>query len=120
MSALADAKRDCFQLKGSLFTLTALELHDYAPDLLNEQLERKVSQAPKFFQHAPIVLSLDKLADSIDVDLAELQRICQQQGLLPVGIKGGSNQLQEQAAKLGLAKLSASKSQASSEPKPSI
>lgn len=38
-----------YELKGSVFTMTVLHLEDAIPEQIQQLLEQKASQAPKFF-----------------------------------------------------------------------
>lgn len=103
--------QQAFQLRGSLFTLSALQLFD--PDLkaIDKQLRELVYQAPKFFQHAPIVIDLDKLAEyDEEIDFAGIVKTLRKHKLIPVGVRGGTpKQLATAAEKYHLAILSQSK-----------
>ncbi len=54
-----------FQLKGSLFTLTVLQLNDSDIAQFSQQLASLVARTPKFFQYMPVVIDLQKLNRSI-------------------------------------------------------
>lgn len=99
-----------FQLKGSLFTLTVLQLLHTDSALFAEQLDELVKQAPKFFQATPVVLDLQLLDESIiNINFQELCELLQSRGMVPIGIRGGSDKQQFNARALGLAVLTASK-----------
>lgn len=94
------------QLKGSLFTLTVLQLIENNLSSLFEQLEVMVKQAPKFFQNAPIVIDLQKIKNSNDsVDFFTMAETLRGHGLIPVGVRGGNAQQHSQALSAGLALL---------------
>jgi len=44
-----------YELKGSVFTMTVLHLENAIPEQIQELLTKKASQAPKFFDSAPLV-----------------------------------------------------------------
>jgi len=97
------SNKPAFKLKGSSFTLTALQLIN--PDLqqIEKELLVKVQQAPKFFDNTPVVIDLQSLtSDARRMDLTQLITILQKYQLLPIGLKGGSPQHQTVAAQLGL------------------
>ena len=80
-----------FQLKGSMLALTILELSVNDLDRLDTQLAEKVEQAPQFFQDAPIILALDKCAQSTELlDLKRLLSICRKHGLRPLALRAES------------------------------
>ena len=99
-------KEPCFQLKGSLFTLSVLQLQ--RPNLaeLDQQLQEKIQLAPKFFQYAPIVVDLQKInVTETPIDFAELGNIIRKHLLIPVGIRGVSEAIQLQAQVAGFATM---------------
>ncbi|SES18860.1 septum site-determining protein MinC [Halopseudomonas bauzanensis] len=78
-----------FQLKGGMLTMTVLELVHLAPQRFAIQLAEKVEQAPNFFQDTPVLISLEKLDDNLDISgLIALLRICRDHGLQPVALRG--------------------------------
>jgi septum site-determining protein MinC len=95
-----------FLLKGSSFTLTTLQLLTLDYDTLHSQLGYKVGQAPKFFNHTPVVLDIQKVASiPVEIDFVKLLNIIRQYGLIPVGLRGGNPDQQSRALALGLAVL---------------
>jgi septum site-determining protein MinC len=95
-----------FLLKGSSFTLTTLQLLTLDYESLHAQLGDKVGQAPKFFNHTPVVLDIQKVTTiPIDIDFIKLLNIIRQHGLIPVGLRGGDPEQQSRALALGLAVL---------------
>jgi len=95
-----------FLLKGSSFTLTTLQLLTLDYETLHSQLGYKVGQAPKFFNHTPVVLDIQKVASiPVEIDFIKLLNIIRQHGLIPVGLRGGNPDQQSRALALGLAVL---------------
>lgn len=93
-----------FQLKGSLFTLSVLQLKSHDLNLLASQLAEKIKLAPRFFNHAPIVIDLHDTELTLDhFDFKELKKILTQNQLIPVGIRGGKQEAQAQAEAAGFA-----------------
>lgn len=59
-----------FQIKGSMVTLTTLELISNQLEQLDKQLAERIAQAPTFFHETPIILAIDKRQDpATPVDL---------------------------------------------------
>jgi septum site-determining protein MinC len=105
-----------FQLKGGLYPLTALQLLGTDLAIFEKQLSAKIQQAPKFFEHAPIVIDLQKLSASEDtLNFKALLELLLKKNLMPVGLKGGNSVQQAAAAAAGLPSLRAS-AQADTEP----
>ena len=78
-----------FHLKGGMLAMTVVELMQQAPERFAIQLAEKVEQAPNFFQDTPVLISLEKLDESLDITgLITLLRICRDHGLLPVALRG--------------------------------
>lgn len=112
---VAEESTTCFQLKGASFTLPTLRLYslDYAK--LGILLDEKIKQAPNFFKQAPIVLDLQPISQFQDlVDLNQLAETIRKKGLILVGIRGATAQIQESARIAGLAILPEAKSERSS------
>ncbi|PCJ46647.1 MAG: septum site-determining protein MinC [Moraxellaceae bacterium] len=80
----------CFKLKGSRVTITILELYEYDYATFNQQLAETVRSAPDFFQQTPVILSLERCKDTGAIDFIEIGDLCREYGLVPVAIRGGS------------------------------
>lgn len=92
-----------FELKGSLFTLTVLHLFHPDRTTIERHLEEKVRQAPGFFSNTPVVIDLDGLVNVTDgVDFSGLYQLLRGHGMVPVGIRNGTAELQEIARQAGL------------------
>ncbi|MEZ5593520.1 MAG: septum site-determining protein MinC [Gammaproteobacteria bacterium] len=99
-------QRPAFELKGSLFTLTILQLKRTDLVLIDQQLLIKINQAPSFFQNAPVVIDLSELTDKDEsLDFAALSAILRSRGMVPVGIRNGTESLQTAARMAGLSIL---------------
>lgn len=92
-----------FQLKGSLFTLSVLQLNDIDLEQIDADITAKIQLAPKFFNHAPIVVDLS-MVDTADTScFAALKLLLENHGLVPVGVRGASAQLHEHIRAAGFA-----------------
>ncbi len=75
MSSTQD--QPALQLKGSMLTLTTLDVLSAEPDLLREQLSSRIAQAPDFFANAPILLTLEQLPqEQQPALLADILALC--------------------------------------------
>ncbi len=93
-----------FQLKGSLFTLSVLQLRHHDLAALAAQLSEKIKLAPKFFNHAPIVIDLHDPNLLVDqIDFKELKKVLTQNQLIPVGVRSGKQEAQAKAEAAGFA-----------------
>ena len=83
----------CFQIKGSAITTIVLELFNYSAARFSKQLHDKVAQAPRLFERAPVVISLEKLDENqTDLDFSVVIEICKSVGLQPMAFKGSEDQ----------------------------
>jgi septum site-determining protein MinC len=94
-----------FQLKGSLFTLTTFLLESGDLAGIEQQLSNAIKQAPKFFDNTPLVIDLKKFSETGDIHFPNLLTLLRGFKLIPIGIRGGTPQLQQQAAQAGMAIL---------------
>lgn len=99
-----------FELKGSLFTLTVLHLREVDHPTIAGYLAEKVRQAPGFFRNTPVVIDLETLPAGITLDFTGLHTLLRAQGLIPVGVRHGSHELQAAAVLAGLPILPDSRS----------
>jgi septum site-determining protein MinC len=98
------------EFKGNLLTLMVLHLLDSDSQKIAEQLAEKISKAPGFFQHAPVVIDLQAVQDeNSEVDLPELVRLLRNYGLVPVAVRGANPQQREMALSANLGLLTDSK-----------
>ena len=105
-----------FLLKGSQYTLTALQLLSLDYKTFKEQLAEKVSQAPKFFNNTPVVIDLQRIMSvPVAIDFDQLFNIIRGHGLVPVGIRGGTPDHQSQVSRMGFAILPESKTEQTAE-----
>lgn len=97
-----------FQLKGSLLTLTVLQLLQTDSLAFALQLSTLVKKTPNFFKNAPVVIDLEKLQDTNhSIDFAAIKAELIKYGLLPVGIRNANEQQTELAIAAGLGVLAA-------------
>ena len=83
-----------FQIKGSLFTLTVLQLLNTELESIERQIKIKVKQAPQFFNYAPIVVDLSSIEDAVTLEFIEgLNAVLREQTLIPVGYRTHNKQL---------------------------
>ena len=100
-------KAQAFKLKGRLYTFPVLSVLDSDLALFSQQLAEVVVQAPRLFNHTPVVLDLSGIQDK-PIDLQQLCQCLRSHTMIPVGMQGGNVMLETQAQCLGLAVLHAS------------
>lgn len=101
MSLNVDRASTAFTFKGGMLPMTVMELTSADPERIREQLAGKLSQSPAFFQHTPVVLSVEKL-DEPHLALERICAVCRGHKLLPVAVRGGGDPIKQSAWALGL------------------
>ena len=101
MSLNMDRENTAFTFKGGMLPMTVMELSSADPEEIRAQLVSKISQSPAFFQHTPVVLSVEKL-DEPHLALERLCAVCRAHKLLPVAVRGGADGVKQSAWALGL------------------
>ena len=105
-------QNNTFQFKGSLQTLTVLQLLENNPAAFEMQLAAVAKQTPNFFKNAPVIIDLEKLTDANNnIDLARIKAELLKYGMIPVGIRNGSPSQNETARAIGLGILAAGKNE---------
>ncbi len=98
----------CFRFKGSSISLTELELLDYRPEQLHQQLEAQSRAMPQLFQQMPILLNLVKLPEEQALpELGELVALCRTFGINPIGVRGDARLDPARCQAAGMAYFSA-------------
>jgi len=91
-----------FQFKASFSPCTILQLARYDLDQLSSQLIDVVKRAPNFFLGSPVVIELEKVKTLGILDFAKIKEILLSQNLVPIGVRGGSEEQHIAAASVGL------------------
>lgn len=91
-----------FELKGSLFTLTVMLLRYADYPAIEQALVDKVRQAPGFFNNTPLVIDLELLPSYQCPDFRALLELLHRYGLVPVGVRNGTQAQQQAALSSGL------------------
>lgn len=109
----------CFELKGSLFTLTVLQLFDDDLTRLESELKERIKMAPGFFNHTPLVIDLNELSEEKQkLDFFSLRELLLSLSIVPVGIKGASKSVHTLLEAAGMAVLAEAKPKREINPKP--
>jgi septum site-determining protein MinC len=107
-----------FQLKGSLFAFTILQLLQDGLEAITQQLMALTQQTPTFFKHMPIIIDLQKLTNKNPIDWQGLQLLLRNQGLIPVGVLNATPEQAETAQVAGLALLTQQRGEISEKSQP--
>jgi len=101
-----------FQLKGSLLTITVLELLKADMPSIQAQFLSLIKQTPDLFRRMPIILDLHKIKDAkMTLDFLAIQQLLRTHGLIPVGVRGGDPEQETAASEAGLAILNTPKTE---------
>ena len=91
-----------FQIKGSLFTLSVLQILEQNLTEFEKQITMKIKQAPQFFNNTPMVIELSAIEAHIDVAfIDQLNEILKKHTLIPVGYRCKTKDLAEHIKKHG-------------------
>ena len=91
------------EFKSSTFSVPVLVISSNDMMVIEQQLQAKIRLAPEFFKNSPLVLDVQELnKHAIEIDVAEVIAIIRKLGLLPIGIRGGNAQQNEQMISLGI------------------
>lgn len=102
----ATSPNPAFELKAATFTLPVIRLLGVEMDVVADQLAVKVDQAPDFFRNTPVVIDLSGLPrGSGELEFPQLVGLMRGFGMIPVGIRGGTEDQHEAAQAMELAIL---------------
>lgn len=103
-------KTEVFKLKGSLITVTILQLSSFDLEAFENQLQMLVEKTPKFFEHMPLIFDLQALPEhQAGLNFATLMQVCKHFKIVPIGIRNASPLLESQALAAELAIFPVSK-----------
>ncbi|CAG9001377.1 MAG: Septum site-determining protein MinC [Candidatus Celerinatantimonas neptuna] len=74
------------EIKGTTFTISVVHLTDADLQHIKTVLEKKMAQAPNFFESAPVIVNISQVNESID--FAKLNETIKATGFIMVGITG--------------------------------
>ncbi len=95
-----------FELKGSLLTLTVLHVLNPDKQAFSTHLRQQAEKTPNLFKNMPIVIDLQQMTDPRHaIDFVWLQQQLREHGLIPVGVRHGTETLKQAAQATGLAVL---------------
>ncbi|MFI4926436.1 MAG: septum site-determining protein MinC [Burkholderiales bacterium] len=100
--AIAGRPPATFEIKSANLPLVALLLKSGDLDALSRELQDRFGDSPDFFDHDPLVIDLAALGGAA-VDFKALLKLLKAYRVLPVAVKGGSEEQMRSALKLGLA-----------------
>ncbi len=91
------------EFKSSTLTVPVLVLTSNDLIVIEQQLQAKIRLAPEFFKNSPLVLDVQELnKQTIETDVTTIIELIRKLGLLPIGIRGGTQQQNELMVTLGI------------------
>lgn len=91
------------EFKSSTFSVPVLVISSDDLIIIEQQLQAKIKLAPEFFKNSPLVLDVQEInKHNLDIDVGAAIEVIRKLGLLPIGIRGGNPQQNEQAIGLGI------------------
>ena len=101
--ALAGRAPASFEIKSATLPLVALLLKSPDLALLAQELQARFGEMPEFFDHDPLVVDLSPLKGEGEVDFQALLQLLKPYRVMPVAVKGGSEDQMRKAFESGLA-----------------
>lgn len=95
------------EFKSSSLTTPVLVLYSNDQKGIATQLQTKIDEAPSFFKNAPVLFDLNEIRKKKqDLDLFALTETVRNKGLIPIGIRGGTEEHKQAALELNIAAFS--------------
>lgn len=95
-----------FVLKGSVLTVSVLQILSLDFSVFSRQLNDLVVKNPNFFHYMPIIIDLQKFYPlDLEIDLSEINTLLRKAELVPVGIINANPMQIAKAKEIGLAIL---------------
>src|SRR3954463_155318 len=101
--ALAGRAPATFEIKSANLPLVSLLLKSTDLAALADELKARFGEIPDFFDHDPLVLDLSPLDGKGEVDFSELLHMLRGYKVVPVAVRGGSEEQMQAAIAKGLA-----------------
>lgn len=99
----------CFQFRASFSPCTIMQVLRYDLEQLASQLAKTVSQAPNFFIGSALVIDLEAVKTTRDIDFVRIKQIVLANNMVPVGVRGGSDEQHIAAVSIGIPVISVGK-----------
>lgn len=91
------------EFKSSTFSVPVLVLSSNDMADIAQHLQDKIQKAPEFFKNSPIVFDLQELnRRNLEIEVDQLVDLLKQNGLLPIGVRGGNNAQNQTALELAI------------------
>jgi len=94
-----------FEFKSSVVTVPVLKLLSTDINVVTLQIREKIKQAPEFFKNSPLLIDLQAVQEQ-ELNLPLLVDAIRNAEILPIGIRGGAQELKQIAKDLSLPVMS--------------
>ena len=105
-------------LKADFVPFTILQMNDTDLENLQLQLEKKIEQAPLYFNQAPVIIDVTHLIEKSTLNLPQLCKTLKSLHIIPVGIRGLLKNQHRAAIKEGLSLFNTTSGHAAHSKKP--
>lgn len=96
-----------FQFKASFLPCMILQVLKFDLTEIEQKIRSYIVRAPNLFISSPVVIDIDKIDAKNPVNLIQLKRILIANGMMPIGVRGGTKEQQEAAIIDGFSILTA-------------
>src|SRR5919199_6395547 len=95
VQSLSKQPTAAFELRGRVMTFSVLRILSSDLEAFCRQLDATTASAPELFQGFPVLLDFERLTGESQrtFDLARVDHLLRERGLIPVGICGAGNVL---------------------------
>jgi septum site-determining protein MinC len=95
-------KKKSIDIKGNMYTLMSILLHDSDIENITAALAERVQQAPSFFKNTPVIVDFSPIEITDAYNFNALFKVIRQQQLLPVAVRGIDDDLREKMQAAGV------------------
>ncbi|MGR9053613.1 MAG: septum site-determining protein MinC, partial [Gammaproteobacteria bacterium] len=100
-------QKPAIEFKSSTFSVPVLVLATAELTVIEHQLKEKIKQAPEFFKNTPVLLDVQELnKQQLELDIPLTIQLLRDLALLPIGIRGGTQEQIDTALNLNIPKFS--------------
>lgn len=105
-----DRPSACCQFKASFSPFIAFELLRNDIEGIQRDLTETIRSASQFFTDSPVIIDLEKIKSCGAIDFIQLKHLLISHSIIPIGVRGGSQEQQQAAMLVGLPMIRMSKS----------
>lgn len=95
-------KKKSIDIKGNMYTLMSILLHDSNIENITAALAERVQQAPAFFKNTPVIVDFSPVEITDAYNFNALFKVIRKQQLLPVAVRGIGDELREKMQEAGV------------------